>query len=417
MEVRRTAIVKLDVSDEQADALHATREQFRWCANRTSEFCWSNQSYEECQTHKRRVQDAIYADLRAEADLTANVVQAGVQRAVEAVKSGVDRWKKGRRTSQPEFTSWFIDFDKRSATFRRNEVSLSTIEGRVECEYVLPSDSPTPYERYVLDDDFEFRTATLHRDDVTDEFYLHISLRKYDGDEDADAEVSADTEHPQQTVLGIDLGVDSLAVASTGRFWHGDDYDHWTAEFEKRRASMQQRETQAGHNAMKRLGKRERAWRKQFVHTVANELVAEAVENDCDGLVFEDLDGIRERLPWAEWHHIWAFRRLYEYVEYKAPEHGLWVEQVEAAYTSQRCSKCGFTHEDNRDGVTFACLSCGYRLNADYNAAKNIGLRYARQERHRLRSSPTSSGGDAPVNVRVNRGTMTDDGPAASAAD
>ena len=416
MEMRRTAVVKLDVSDEQRRALHASREQFLRCANQTSEFCWSDRSYEECRAHKRRVRNAIYDDLRAETDLTANVVQAGIQRAVEAVKSGVDRWRKGRRTSQPEFTSWFIDFDKRSATFRRNEVSLSTVEGRVECPFVLPSDSPTPYERYVLDDDFEFRAATLHRDHVTGAFYLHLSMRRYDGDENGeDAEVSADTEH--QTVLGIDLGVNSLAVASTGTFWHGDDYDHWTREFEERRAAMQQRGGQDAHNAMKRLGKRERAWRKQYVHTKANELVAEAVETDCDGIVFEDLTDIRKRLPWAEWHHIWAFRRLYEYVEYKAPEHGLWVEQVEAAYTSQRCSKCGFTHEDNRDGVAFACLSCGYRLNADYNAAKNVGLRYARQERHRLRSSPKSSGGDAPVNVRVNRGAMTDSGPTPIAAD
>jgi len=35
------------------------------------------------------------------------------------------------------------------------------------------------------------------------------------------------------------------------------------------------------------------------------------------------LTDIRERLPQAKWHHIWAFRRLYEYVAYKAPEQGV----------------------------------------------------------------------------------------------
>ncbi len=110
---------------------------------------------------------------------------------------------------------------------------------------------------------------------------------------------------------------------------------------------MQQRGTQAAHNALLRLGKREEAWRKQYIHTVANELVAEAVEHDCDVIVFEDLTDIRDRLPHAKWHHVWAFRRLYEYVEYKAPEQGVSVEQVEPNHASQRCSRtdCGFTHE------------------------------------------------------------------------
>jgi putative transposase len=415
MEVRRTAPVKLLVSDDQHDALHETRDQFLWCANRTAEFCWNKYDYEQCRTTNRKVRDAIYDELRAETDIHANLVQAAIKRAVEAVKSCVERWKKRQRVSQPEFTSWFLDYDKRASTIHRSEASLSTHSGRVECDYVLPADSPTPYERYVLNKEYELRTSTLHYDRVTDEFSLHITTRRYDADSDEDADGTTDTEN--RSVLGIDLGVNSLAVASTGTFWQGDDYDHWVREFEKRRANMQQRETQAAHNALLRLGKRERAWRKQYIHTKANDIVREAVNTDADTIVFEELDDIRERLPFAEWHHIWAFRRLYEYVGYKAPEHGVSVEQVEPHHTSQRCSKCGFTHEDNRDSTAFECLSCGYAVNADYNAAKNIGLRYARQEHHRLRSRQTSGTGDAPVDVRIHRGTMTDDGPRPVAGD
>jgi IS605 OrfB family transposase len=282
-------------------------------------------------------------------------------------------------------------------------VSLSTVNGRVECDFELPADSPTPYEQYVLSEDYEFRASTLQYDKATDEFYFHITTRKYDTDE---SEVSEDTDH--QTVLGIDLGVNSLAVASTGTFWQGDEYDHWCREFEKRRGEMQQRGTQAAHNALLRLGKGEEAWRKQYIHTVANEIVSEAVEHDCDVIVFEELTDIRERLPYAKWHHVWAFRRLAEYVEYKAPEQGVSVKQVEPNHTSQRCSRtdCGFTHESNRDGEHFHCQKCGYEVNADYNAAKNIGLRYARKRKHRLRTSPKSGSGDAPVDVRVNGGTV-----------
>ena len=403
MEVRRTAIVKLAVSDEQRDALHRTVKQYLYCANRTAAFCWDDTSYTKCKTNKRQVRDALYADLRDETELQAQLVQAAIRRGVGAIKSVVERWKNGHRVSRPTFTAETLDYDARSAMFSRSTASLATVDGRVELPFVLPAVSPTPYEQYVLSDDYEFRESTLRYDAVTDEFSLHISMRRYNSDE---TEGSANPEH--QTVLGIDLGVNSLAVTSTGTFWQGDDYDHWCREFEKRRAKMQQRGTQAAHSALLRLGKRERAWRKQYIHTVANEIVSEAVENDCDVLVFEELDGIRKRLPHAKWHHIWAFRRLYEYVEYKAPEHGVKTKQVAPNHTSQRCSRmdCGFTHERNRDGHHFHCQKCGYEVNADYNAAKNIGLRYARKRHHRLRPSPTSGDGDAPVDVRVNGGTM-----------
>ena len=153
---------------------------------------------------------------------------------------------------------------------------------------------------------------------------------------------------------------------------------------------MQQRGTQAAHNALFRLGKREEAWRKQYIHTVANELVTEAVAHDCDAIVFEEVTDIRERLPGAKWHHVWAFRRLFEYVSYKTPDRGVSVEQGESDHTSQRCSRtdCGFTHDDNRHGEHFECQKCGYEASADYNAAKTIGLRYARKRTRRTGPRP-----------------------------
>ena len=404
MGVRRTAVVKLAVSDEQRDALHRTAEQYLYCANQTADYCWSDTSYTECKVNKREVRDALYAELREETNLQAQLVQAAIKRAVGAVKACVERWKPGQRVSQPTFTAETMDYDTRSAAFSRNKVSLATVEGRVEPSFVLPADSPTPYERYVLSEEYEFRESTLRYDATTDEFYLNISTRRIDGDDG----VSEDTGHSEQTVLGIDLGVNSLAVSSTGTFWQGDDYDHWCREFEKRRGEMQRRGTQAAHKALLRLGKREKAWRKQYIHTIANELVSEAVEHDCEVIVFEDLTDIRERLPQAKWHHIWAFRRLFEYVEYKSPEQDVSVKQVEPNHTSQRCSRtdCGFTHDGNRHSEHFECQKCGYEVNADYNAAKNIGVRYARKRQHKLRSSPKSGSGDAQVDVRVNGGTL-----------
>ena len=129
--------------------------------------------------------------------------------------------------------------------------------------------------------------------------------------------------------------------------------------------------------------------------------------------MFEDLTGIRENMPQASWHHLWAFRRLYEYVEYKAREQGIEAVQVDPRNTSKRCSTCGFTHDDNRHGEDFECLDCGYQNHADYNASKNIGLQY-------LRRRQNADDGGAPVDVRLNRGTLNVSGeydlPASSEA-
>ncbi|EFW91074.1 IS1341-type transposase [Haladaptatus paucihalophilus DX253] len=262
MEVRRTAAVKLTVLDERRDDLHESARQFLHCANRASEFCWDETSYKNCITANTTARNALYTELRAETDLTANLVQEAIRRAVQATKGVVERWKQGKRVNRPEFTSWSMVYDKRSATFYRDRISLSTVNGRVECDFELPANSPTPYERYVLSEEYEFRASTLQYDKETDGFYFHITTRKYDGEDEDGPKVSADTEH--QTVLGIDLGINSLAVASTGMFWQGDNYDHWCREFEKRRGEIQQRGTQAAHDALLRLGKREEAWRKQY---------------------------------------------------------------------------------------------------------------------------------------------------------
>lgn len=129
---------------------------------------------------------------------------------------------------------------------------------------------------------------------------------------------------------------------------------------------------------------------------------ASVSENDCSYITFEDLTDIREQLPNAQKFHEWAFQRLFENVEYKAEERGISVEQVNPAYTSQRCSTCGFTHDGNRRLESFACQQCGYENHADYNASKNIGLK--------LLGNQTGGEGGAPVGVRLNSGMLNTNG-------
>lgn len=70
-------------------------------------------------------------------------------------------------------------YDKRAATIHDDYVSLATVNGRVECDYVRPRDDTreTPYSTYVAGDEYEFRTSTLQYDAATQEFFFHITTR------------------------------------------------------------------------------------------------------------------------------------------------------------------------------------------------------------------------------------------------
>ena len=70
---------------------------------------------------------------------------------------------------------------------------------------------------------------------------------------------------------------------------------------------------------------------------------------------------------------MWAYYDLQEKIQYKADMQGLKVRYINPAYTSQKCSKCGYTDKENRLGQSkFICKNCGLIINADYNASLNI---------------------------------------------
>jgi hypothetical protein len=90
---------------------------------------------------KSEAEQAIYDELREATDnLHANLVQKAIKRATKDIGNCVDRLANGENTSQPQYDTFSIVYDKRAATFSRDKVSLATVNGRVECDYDLPDD-------------------------------------------------------------------------------------------------------------------------------------------------------------------------------------------------------------------------------------------------------------------------------------
>ncbi|SDM90921.1 transposase, IS605 OrfB family, central region, partial [Halogranum gelatinilyticum] len=240
-------------------------------------------------------------------------------------------------------------------------------------------------------------------DRQTESFYLHARMRRTTDEQEQSTTDSPDAKH--RTVLGVDLNVDgSLAVTSTGAFiGNADEMNHRRREFEKTRGSMQQIGTRSAHLSIQSMKDREHRWMQDEIHRVSNQILEEASDHGCTHIAFENLTDIRDRMAGAKRFHAWAFRRLYQYVEYKAEMDGIEVKQVSPAYTSQRCSSCGFTHESNRRSKhQFVCQKCEYELNADYNASKNI----ARKLLKKLRSGQKSPSGGAPCQCALASGTL-----------
>ena len=67
---------------------------------------------------------------------------------------------------------------------------------------------------------------------------------------------------------------------------------------------------------------------------------------------------------------------LKQEVEHIARKYSIAVSIVQASYTSKMCPVCGCIEDENRPNQeSFECVECGYKDNADFNAAKNIRKR------------------------------------------
>jgi hypothetical protein len=114
MEVRRTVPVALDGDSDDAALLE---DIFLWSAQCVVDHAFQVQG-EYVTTSKTTLDDETYDDVREKTDgFNGGLVQAARNKAVEACKSVVERWKQGKKASKPTFTSPHIVYDKRTVTF------------------------------------------------------------------------------------------------------------------------------------------------------------------------------------------------------------------------------------------------------------------------------------------------------------
>jgi hypothetical protein len=420
VEPMRAAIVPLSFErDDTPSVLHATAAQYYGCQNETSDYCWPDTPKQpaDLETRKTHVRDTIYARLKNGTSLNANLVQAAIKQTVENVDGCKTDWEKGRRISQPEYDlydeeGWTMLFDKRSATFRPFEITLSLNDGdQHTARFTLPDElEGTPYAEYVLSDLFEYRvTRIAYRPNspTRHTFFAHIvskatipaaplpspeqltntafgELIRTSWRDTIRSPTSGSDTQSSITVLGVDRNVTGYSAVTSAGGFHGraDHLNHRRDQYEHTRASLQQTGTRSAHLTMQSLRKREWRWFDQLAHDVANSICIDVFRVQATHVVFERLTDIRRRISNAKQFQQWFFKRVEKYVEYKLEPYDVVVDDVSGRYTSQACSRmdCDHVARSNRDGKQFECGECGYELDADLNAAKNIAYRYIREE-------------------------------------
>jgi len=387
--VRRTAITRLEVSDEQRDLLEETISEWKQGCQIATDMAWG-----KCNT-KSDVQPLAYDAVRDQTALGSQHAILATHQAAQAITGCIEHRAKGKKTSKPTFTAPTVKYDTRTMTlFDDDTVSLATTESRVRCRLVLPEDDDGYQRQYLDSDKWSVTESTLTAHDGN--YLLHLGFRRYKNDTERNTAEDG-------TVLGVDLGIENLAVTSTALFFSGRELTHNHREFERVRAGLQQTGTRSAHRTLTQAEDRELRYIRDVLHRASNAIIDEALRYECEVIAFEDLTDIRERTG-ASWGHKWAFRALYEQVEYKAESAGILVKQVGSAYTSQRCSECGFTADENRETRTdFECIKCGSEANADYNAAKNVGMRYVRRGQQSSRRTGNSQ-------LALKSGTVTASG-------
>ncbi len=203
-----------------------------------------------------------------------------------------------------------------------------------------------------------------------------------------DIKTSTKKEFKEGRVVGVDLGINIPAYVSLSdvsyikRALGSEDRLIDTAIQMKHRLRRLQKEVSYAKSgkgrakktkALDALRDKEANFRKTFQHKISKDIIEFAKQNNAGQINLELLSLKDSKNSFILQN--WGYYQLQQMIEYKAEREGIEVKYVDPYHTSQTCSECGHYEEGQRETQEkFICKSCGFSVNADYNASRNIAM-------------------------------------------
>lgn len=355
MKVVRTASIKLQVTLQESQILLQTLEAFTNAYNFCCSIGFQNNTQNGIILHK-----LSYSSTRNY--LPSQLAISARMLATESLKSVFSKRKKypNKTFKCPSSKRTSVRLDKNSHTiwFDKSLISILTTSGRLR----LPFKINNYFSQYL---DWKHTSCTLSF--KKNKFLLNVVFEK----DVADLPKSG-------KYLGIDRGIRKLAVTSDNEFYAGGQTRRVCQRYQNLRRKLQKCGSRSAKRHLVRLSGREQRFKADVNHQISKSIVSKL--NPGDTIVLEALSGIRNkrmRKKQRKEVNSWNYYQLETFLTYKALAKSINIEYVDARYTSQRCSKCGYISRSNRKSQSdFRCGKCGFRLNADLNAAKNIVLKH-----------------------------------------
>jgi putative transposase len=341
--------VKLITTKEEKDSLLQTMKTFNEVCNGISFVAFDAQVFKQFDLQK-----LLYRTIKDCFPLSA-------QLCIHAIVKVVNSYKIDQEIERKFKSLGAINYDPRilSFNFKEQIVSISTIEGRIKIPFQCGKRQLEQLKSQKGESKLVFRNG---------EFYLLVCC-----------EIPEQELQKAESFLGVDRGVNNIAVDSLGNFYYGKKVISIRKKHSNLRRKLQKVKTKSAKRKLAKTRKKESNFAKDVNHQVSKKIVNTA-QRHCFGISIEDLCGINKAVTVRKGNryirHSWSFYDLEQKIVYKAKLKGILVVKVDPRNTSRECSKCGHISKKNRKTQSlFSCTVCGHTEHADLNAAKVISRR------------------------------------------
>lgn len=359
--------LKIKITPNESDMLilNATMSAYKQACNFVSDYIFKSHDLKQASLNKN-----LYHPLKGKFGLRSQMAQSVMKTVIARYKTILENQKKWIK---PEFKKPQYDLVwNRDYSLIADYFSVNTLDGRIKLSYHAEH-----FEKYFDKNIYKFGTAKLvHKHN---KYFLHIPVTF----EIPDMNISYIS-----NVVGIDRGINFVVATYDSKhksgFVSGKYIKQKRAHYSKLRKELQMRQTPSARRRLLSIGHRENRWMHDVNHCVSKALVDNSPKNTL--FVLEDLSGVRsatERVRTKDRYVSvsWSFYDLEQKLKYKAVVAGDFVINVNPAYTSQTCPKCGHIEKSNRNKKLhiFCCKNCGYKSNDDRIGAMNLyrmGIEY-----------------------------------------